>query len=147
MTYTEFFRSLVVLQTELWYHVDGLVRESLSLDLANLESLSVLGGLEGRGRVQDLADTIGITPGAASKLVDRLESKGLVARQSNPADRRSSVLALTPEGQALLNRFTPLLEAILQDRLGPDLDAEQRTRLVESIRTLRHPQRSERAHG
>ncbi|MGA1835949.1 MarR family transcriptional regulator [Herbiconiux sp. 11R-BC] len=137
MTYTEFFRSLVVLQTELWYHVDGLVREALSLDLANLESLSVLGALEGRGRVQDLADTIGITPGAASKLVDRLETRGLVARQSNPADRRSSVLALTAEGQALLAEFSPLLETILRDRLAPDLDEEQRSRFIESILVLR----------
>ena len=44
---------------------------------------------------QDLSDDIGITVGAASKLVDRLERDGLVSKGPNPADRRSSLIALT----------------------------------------------------
>ncbi|NQE87935.1 winged helix DNA-binding protein [Nocardia terpenica] len=33
----------------------------------------------------------------------RLERKGWVARQPNPADRRSSLLALTDEGRRLVD--------------------------------------------
>jgi len=42
------------------------------------------------------------TDGAGmSRLVDRLEAKGLVVRETSPTDRRAVVLTLTPAGHAL----------------------------------------------
>jgi DNA-binding MarR family transcriptional regulator len=52
-----------------------------------------------QARVQDLSHDIGITVGAASKLVDRLERDGLAVRSPNPANWRSSLIALTGRGQ------------------------------------------------
>jgi DNA-binding MarR family transcriptional regulator len=52
--------------------------------------------------VQDLSSDIGITVGAASKLADRLERDGLASRSPNPANRRSSLIALTAVGQQAL---------------------------------------------
>jgi DNA-binding MarR family transcriptional regulator len=40
---------------------------------------------------------LGITAGGTSKLVDRIEASGYCRRLPNPADRRSSLLELTPE--------------------------------------------------
>jgi DNA-binding MarR family transcriptional regulator len=56
----------------------------------------------GRARVQELSSDIGITVGAASKLADRLERDGLASRSPNPANRRSSQIALTAAGQQAL---------------------------------------------
>jgi DNA-binding MarR family transcriptional regulator len=38
----------------------------------------------------------------ATRVLARLEEAGLIARAADPADRRSSLVAVTPEGDALL---------------------------------------------
>ena len=43
---------------------------------------------------------MGMTKGAISKLADRLLGKGLVARASDPADKRAHSLSISPEGEA-----------------------------------------------
>jgi DNA-binding MarR family transcriptional regulator len=47
-------------------------------------------------------DTAGMT-----KLLDRLQDKGLIERRRHPTDRRAVLIALTDEGQALLPRVRP----------------------------------------
>ncbi|SMF55922.1 DNA-binding transcriptional regulator, MarR family [Xaviernesmea oryzae] len=46
-----------------------------------------------------LAETMGMTRGAISKLADRLLAKGLVERTANGEDRRAHSLSLTEEGR------------------------------------------------
>lgn len=47
-----------------------------------------------------LADRMGMTKGAISKLADRLLAKGLIERTESPHDRRAHSLSLTRKGQA-----------------------------------------------
>ncbi len=42
-----------------------------------------------------------MTSGGATALIDRLETRGLVARSANPADRRGVYVSLTEAGKAL----------------------------------------------
>ncbi len=57
--------------------------------------------------ISEVAAAFPIDQAAASRLVARLESKDLLVRTADPADRRSTRLALTPEGR----RLTPELAA------------------------------------
>jgi DNA-binding MarR family transcriptional regulator len=50
----------------------------------------------------ELADRIGMTRGAVSKLADRLISKSLIRRSISKDDRRCQSLMLSPSGQALV---------------------------------------------
>jgi DNA-binding MarR family transcriptional regulator len=59
----------------------------------------------------EIGRAIGMTKGAISKLVTRLESKGLLTRKVLDKDRRNHVLEPTPAGRALV----PIL-AQLADR-------------------------------
>jgi DNA-binding MarR family transcriptional regulator len=47
-----------------------------------------------------LSRRLGVTPSTLSRNVDRLEEAGLVRRQQDPGDGRSSRASLTPKGQA-----------------------------------------------
>jgi DNA-binding MarR family transcriptional regulator len=47
-----------------------------------------------------------------TKLLDRLEAKGLIERHPNPGDRRSVVIALTEHGRALAPRLAPVFGRI-----------------------------------
>lgn len=55
-----------------------------------------------------LAEALGLTKGAISKLAERLESKGLATRAANPDDGRAHALRLTPAGR----KITPVLAAL-----------------------------------
>jgi DNA-binding MarR family transcriptional regulator len=99
----EFFDMLVRYEVALWNAVDqALSREGL-VSLTQLHALRVIDRYAGQARVQDLSHDIGITVGAASKLVDRLERDGLAVRSPNPANRRSSLIELTGHGQEAFN--------------------------------------------
>lgn len=73
----------------------------LRLGFTQLAALYVLA--EGRTTtVADLAEAIGRSPSATSRLVDGLVRRRLVDRRTEPEDRRLRTLGLTPRGQALL---------------------------------------------
>lgn len=79
---------------------------------------------DGKPTVGDLAKDLVIRHHSAVGLADRLAEAGLLARQTDPADRRRVTLALTPRGERMLlaisganrmelRRLTPLLKTLL----------------------------------
>ena len=71
----------------------------------------------------------------ATRLVARLEADGLVTRTADPADRRSSLLAVTPHGAKLLHELRTRKDAFLADRLRR-LSAEDRATLRRAAELL-----------
>jgi DNA-binding MarR family transcriptional regulator len=65
-----------------------------------------------------LAERLGMTRGAISKLADRLVAKGLVARRPGGADGRSQALTLTAKGRALVPRLAALADQNDQEFFG-----------------------------
>lgn len=57
-----------------------------------------------------LADKIGLTRGAISKLADRLIAKGLVTRTPDASDRRAHTLTLTAKGRGLIPKLAALAD-------------------------------------
>jgi DNA-binding MarR family transcriptional regulator len=57
-----------------------------------------------------LADRIGMTRGAISKLADRLAAKSLITRTASDGDKRYQTLALTRGGRALVPRLAALAD-------------------------------------
>lgn len=52
--------------------------------------------------IADLAEQIGRSPSATSRIVSALEARGLLAREEEVADRRQRTIRVTPAGSALL---------------------------------------------
>src|SRR5471030_2187835 len=75
---------------------DGLALDQIecSSDLAALNLISQNPGMSGR----DLRPLLGLSQSSVARLVDRLESKGLLVREKVEADQRQS--ALTVPGTA-----------------------------------------------
>ncbi|MFD7017436.1 MarR family winged helix-turn-helix transcriptional regulator [Streptomyces sp. NPDC059928] len=113
-----FFSDLVRCETRLYNALSDSVRERHGIVLSQYEFLSHLRDHPG-SRVADLAAEFAIGIGATSKGIDRLEKQGWVVRQPNPADRRSSLLALTDDGvelaEAATATFTERLAELLAD--------------------------------
>ncbi|WP_227873202.1 MarR family winged helix-turn-helix transcriptional regulator [Brachybacterium ginsengisoli] len=130
----EAFDALVRTETELWNLVESDLRDAGAAGLGTLQSLRVLHRREGRGRVRDLCDELAITTGAASKLTDRLEGAGLIARAPHPEDRRSSLLQLTPEGEDVRVTGEERARALIGQVIEPE-DAASLEAVLERIRT------------
>lgn len=64
---------------------------------------------DGECTAQQLARDVDIDAGAATRLVDRLAAKGLVARRRSAADRRIVMLELTAAGQAVAAQVPQVL--------------------------------------
>src|SRR4249920_3035421 len=116
------FGELVRLEIELWNAVDARLRADLALPLSSFEPMQVI-ARRGACRVQDIADEMAITVGGTSKLVDRLESAGHCSRRSNPEDRRSSLVELTPAGLEVLAKAGEVVDDELEMRVGAALSA------------------------
>lgn len=58
-----------------------------------------------------IAETLGMTKGAISKLADRLIDKGLASRKADPADGRAQLLSLTPRARRLVPNLAALADA------------------------------------
>ena len=96
------FNDIIRFEIEIWNAVDARLKREFDLPLTHFEPMSVMAGQPGC-RVYDIASELGITTGGASKLVDRIEASGYCRRLPNPADRRSSLLDLTPEGRRVFD--------------------------------------------
>lgn len=73
---------------------------------------------EGPQRMGRLAELERITPPSLTGIVDRLEQRGLVAREPNPEDARSTVVCVTPSAHELLVAIRNRRTAFLARRLA-----------------------------
>ncbi len=130
------FHHLVRLEIELWEAIDQRLRAELDMSMASLDVLQAIARTP-NARVQDVATELSITVGGTSKAIDRIEAAGHCVRRANPEDRRSSIIELTQDGAALLDRALVIFDAELQLRIGSVLPEETLTRLSTSLATLR----------
>jgi DNA-binding MarR family transcriptional regulator len=80
------------------------VATSIGISGSDLECLDFL-ILEGRVTAGRLAEVTGLTTGAITGVVDRLEKAGLVRRERDASDRRKVFIAVVPENIAKVGRF------------------------------------------
>jgi DNA-binding MarR family transcriptional regulator len=99
--------------------------------------VGMLGRLaENEGKAQQvIGELIGLNPTQMVFLVDELESRGLVERRRNPADRRSYALFLTPAGKDVLGKVSQVAEAH-QAQLGKSLSESEQEQLTALLRRL-----------
>ena len=91
---------------------------------------------EGHLRMTEVAEAIVHSSGGTTRLVDRLEEAGLVARQLCPSDRRAIHVALTDAGRERLAQSKLVHIEILDARLSQRLDAAERAQLLQLLSTL-----------
>ena len=73
--------------------------ESVGLPTTDFDAVSVLAQAGAPMKPTDLGTQLALSSGSVTALVDRLERSGVVERASNPTDRRSVHVALTPHGE------------------------------------------------
>lgn len=99
--------------------------------------MMVLGSAAEPLRIHEIADRISASMPSASRLVARMERRGLVSGYRDPIDGRGRWIALTVDGEALRRRVVSRRRALIEDSLrgrpiGQDLVVALRS-IVDAI--------------
>lgn len=84
------------------------------LNIAQFDVLAHVGAHKGITQ-QELADSLLVTKGNISQLLDRMEDLGLLSRYQ---EKRNKMLVLTEKGQELFDQVVPAHEKMIAERLA-----------------------------
>ena len=116
---------------------DRLVNAPLGIPGDQTDLLMRVAGAGPTGlRGVDCARQLRISPSQVSRLTDRAENAGLVARTSDPDDRRSQRIVLTRLGQQAIDDFRPLAAQLLHDLTAATLSSGDREEFVGTLQRL-----------
>ena len=87
-------------------------------------------------RPSDLADQIGLSRSATTRLVDRLEAAGLVERRSCASDRRGSCVALTTQGEKVFMQAGRVHLRGINEHVGSHLTEQELAQIAELLGKL-----------
>ncbi|MEV5885444.1 MarR family transcriptional regulator [Streptomyces sp. NPDC052020] len=93
-------------------------------------------GRHGDMRMSKLAELLAVDMSVTSRHVAHVAERGWIERSPDPADKRSRILRLTPEGVAQLDALSERTTQLLAHRLSDWSDEEvgQLTRLMARLR-------------
>ena len=104
------------------------------LPLSWYDVLLVTNAAPGRRlRMTELGRQAVVSRERVSRVVTELEREGLVERQANPDDKRSSFATITPEGRKRLRAAAPTYLAAISDHYLSHLSAEETRVIVRAL--------------
>ena len=90
----------------------------------------------GRARMQELAASILFSKSGLTRLVDRMEKAGAVARESCPQDLRGTYAVITPAGRRLLQRARPIHHRGIDEHFAQHLTVAEARAIQSSMRKV-----------
>jgi DNA-binding MarR family transcriptional regulator len=102
------------------------------LSFTQLKALTVLDQRDEELSVNLLADSLGLSMGATSRLVDGLVKRGLVERGEDPDDRRVRRVRLTPTGRRTMEKVAAVRVAGME-RMLEGFSEQQRGKLAAAL--------------
>ena len=120
--WSELHRADGLLRAELGRRLEALTQTSL-LEHEAVHRLVIAPGR--RLTMYKLADALLVSRSGATRLIDRLEKRGWVARRIAPHDRRIVRAELTREGAAVFAHMGAVFAAAFEERFGGLLSDEE----------------------
>ncbi|MDR6121082.1 MarR family 2-MHQ and catechol resistance regulon transcriptional repressor [Bacillus sp. SLBN-46] len=126
---------LVLMQTSKEIH-ERMKLEMTKYNLSITE-FSVLEVLYNKGKqtIQQIGHRILITSGSMTYVIDRLEQKGMLNRSACPNDRRAIHVALTANGNSLMEEIMPKHQELVNNMFG-SLDSHESELLVKLLKKV-----------
>lgn len=127
-------RSVLARRTEVLAEV-GLSPGEFDVLAATEHMTSVTNQANGINLVT-LTEAALVTSGAITKRIDRLEEAGLVARSSDPGDRRGTLVKLTGKGRAVVEKAVRLVVEAERDLVLDRLSQQERKQMLAPLTKL-----------
>ncbi|MFJ3627063.1 MarR family winged helix-turn-helix transcriptional regulator [Streptomyces albidoflavus] len=135
--------ALSLLHGRIETHVERALQSGHGLSTREYSLLDVLSrqhdGEGGHLQMKQVADAVVLSQSATTRLVSRLEDRGLLSRYLCPTDRRGIYTDVTPAGKALLDEARPTNDTALREALDTAAQNPALAPLVQAVETLRTP--------
>ena len=119
------------------YVLGRAIEQECGISHLMFEVLLILGRAGGAGMsMRAVAQERVLTTGGVTRLVDRMEAAGLVARDHDPDDRRGRLVRLTPLGEETAVRAARLHVKNVQRLFLDLLPADHREQFISDLRTV-----------
>lgn len=105
------------------------------LSITEFSVLEVL-YLKGKQTIQQVGNSILISSGSMTYVIDKLEQKGLLNRNDCPEDRRVIHVILTNNGMDLMKKFMPKHRELIDYMFGT-LNHDEEQAMVELLKKVR----------
>jgi DNA-binding MarR family transcriptional regulator len=112
-----------------------LDRRLAPLGVTTQQAVLLHNAASGGASPSQLMEAVGTDTAGMSKLLDRLEAKGLIERRPNPGDRRSVVIEPTERGLALVPELSPVFSKVARQLFNGFSDDEV-ANLTSSLRRM-----------
>ncbi|MFE7357817.1 MarR family winged helix-turn-helix transcriptional regulator [Streptomyces sp. NPDC057543] len=135
--------ALSLLHGKIESHLERALQAGHGLSVREYSLLDVLGrqhdGEGGHLQMKQVADSVVLSQSATTRLVTRLEDRGLLERYLCPTDRRGIYTDVTEAGLKLLGEARPTNEAALRAALQEAAEDPRLEPLVRTVETARTP--------
>jgi DNA-binding MarR family transcriptional regulator len=133
------WRAFMHAHHQLVAHLNRGLQQS-GLSGADYELLAVLSSLDGdRMPARDLCNALGWEKSRLSHQLRRMQKDGLISREPNPDDARSTMVCLLPAGRVAIEKAAPRhVEDVRQNFIALLTPAELDTLITLNERVLRH---------
>jgi MarR family transcriptional regulator for hemolysin len=102
---------LLVFASRSWsYRIDNILRQETGQTRARWQVLFTIGFAEQPATMTDICRRVRVQWPTMVRVVEGMERDGLIVREDNPADGRSRLLRLTPEGERVTAKIQPTLD-------------------------------------
>lgn len=130
--------ALLDAHSRLTQRLEAELERGHGISLAEYEVLYRLSQAAGqRLRLNELTSHARMTKSGVSRLVDRMQSGGLIGTERCPSDRRGAFAVLTPEGQSVFRRAATLHLRGVQEHFGRHLDDDEAAALRRTLERVR----------
>ncbi|GIH65921.1 MULTISPECIES: MarR family winged helix-turn-helix transcriptional regulator [Microbispora] len=132
--------ALSLLHERIEAHIERALQSKHGLSVREYSLLETLSrqhdGPGGHLQMKQVADAVVLSQSATTRLVTRLEERGLLTRYLCPTDRRGIYTDVSPEGLALLAEARPTNDAALREALDQAAQNPRLAPLVEAVESL-----------
>ena len=133
-TIDQYWESVPMVWNQIRGHLRTIVAEQLEISVEQFHVLRLI--RKGLTSVSDIADARQTSRSAVSQAAELLVEKGLVTRKEEAGDRRFVHLALTPQGDNLLNQAFQQNRAWMMEKMAA-LDDNDLALITEGLALLR----------
>ncbi|OKH95023.1 MarR family winged helix-turn-helix transcriptional regulator [Streptomyces uncialis] len=136
--------ALSLLHGRIETHIEHALQAGHDLSVREYSLLNTLSrqydGPGGHLQMKQVAEAVVLSQSATTRLVTRLENRGLLNRYLCPTDRRGIYTEVSEAGSALLAEARPTHDHALREALGTAAENPELAPLVRAVEAVRTPE-------